>query len=307
MTGAFGAWTVAALVVAAIESVLSREEMISWGWRLPYVTSLIPGLLLVLCRRFLEETADFEQLLRQEVQSKVAEQLEEGSNEQGTSHRKSSPLGRLLRNHKLAVLVGAFGTCGVGAIWFVPPIYGVSFIQQFSGLPAAAATWSQMVCFLVPTLLAPAVGMLIDYVGVGKVYVFMILVGAVLSPAPLFYWWAHVPPNGAVAAVFQGQVLLGLIQALTTATYLWVVELFPVNVRGTGVAISYNIGVGICGGLGPLISDAGNLVLAPRGPVSAPAAFTMAMGCVSLAAVAASHVLQRKGYMRLTHLRDVPY
>merc|ERR1711933_113772 len=50
VSGAFGAWTVAALVIFLIESGLSKEDMLMWGWRLPYLTSLIPGAGLILAR-----------------------------------------------------------------------------------------------------------------------------------------------------------------------------------------------------------------------------------------------------------------
>merc|ERR1712061_649040 len=102
------------------------------------------------------------------------------------------------------------------------------------------------------------------------------LLGGVLAPAPLLYWWAHVPGGQAIATVFAGQAIVGLCLALSTSVYLWVVELFPVHVRVTGLSVAYNIGVGIFGGLGPLISDAGNKVINPKEvPLSAPAIYTV--------------------------------
>merc|ERR1711957_813003 len=86
------------------------------------------------------------------------------------------------------------------------------------------------------------------------------------------------PAAQAGWTVFVGQAVLGICLALQTSTYLWVVELFPVEVRGTGVSVAYNIGVGIFGGMGPLISDVGNGMIDPRGPVSAPAMYTLFCG-----------------------------
>merc|ERR1719215_886551 len=82
VSGAFGAWTVAALVVFIIESSLSKPEMLAWGWRLPYLTSLAPGMIVIFFRQYLEETEDFEDLLKQEAAKKTNEAqqgLEEGS------------------------------------------------------------------------------------------------------------------------------------------------------------------------------------------------------------------------------------
>jgi len=108
-------------------------------------------------------------------------------------------------------------------------------------------------------------------------------------------------------SVYVGQIILGFMLALTTSVYLWVVELFPVKVRVTGVSVAYNIGIGVFGGLGPVLSDLGNKEISPKGPISAPAAFTLLSGVISLGAVAASHVLARRGLLQLTHLRDSPY
>jgi len=82
LSGAFGAWTIAALVVFIIESSLSRADMLEWGWRLPYLTSLAPGILLVFSRQYLEETEDFEGLVREAAAKKANganREMEEGS------------------------------------------------------------------------------------------------------------------------------------------------------------------------------------------------------------------------------------
>jgi len=134
-----------------------------------------------------------------------------------------------------------------------------------------------------------------------------LVLGCVLTPGPLLYWWTHTPQDFAVPAVYIGQALLGLLLSLTTSVYLFTVELFPARVRSTGVAIAYNMGLGLTGGLGPLISDAGNVVISPKGLVSAPAAVTILAGFVSLIAIASGHVLAHRGMMRLTHIRDSPY
>merc|ERR1712066_675622 len=144
---------------------------------------------------------------------------------------------------------------------------------------------SELMSYAIPALLAPAVGVLVDHWGAGRVYTLGVFLGGVVVPAPVLYWWAHVPERQGVMSIFVGQALLGLCLALQTSVFLWVVELFPVHVRVTGVSLAYNIGVGICGGLGPLISDAGNKVINPKEvALSAPALYTAAFGVLSLLA-----------------------
>merc|ERR1712176_1557000 len=154
---------------------------------------------------------------------------------------------------------------------------------------------------------APAIGILVDAWGAGRVYTLGVFFGGVVVPPLVLYWWAHVPERQGTMSIFVGQVLLGLCLALQTSVYLWVVELFPVHVRVTGVSVAYNIGVGIIGGLGPLVSDAGNKVLDPKGLVSAPAIYTTVFGLVSLLACLGSLILAKRGVMQVTHIRKSPY
>merc|ERR1711874_535847 len=111
------------------------------------------------------------------------------------------------------------------------------------------------------------------------------LLACAVATVPLFSWWAHTDSSGAYKALYIGELLVGLVQALTSCVYLWTVELFPVRVRTTGVSVAYNLGVGIFGGLGPLICSAGENVIDSRGPISAPALFTLVCSLLSLSVV----------------------
>mmetsp|Transcript_124583 Transcript_124583/g.311555 ORF Transcript_124583/g.311555 Transcript_124583/m.311555 type:complete len:481 (+) Transcript_124583:60-1502(+) len=305
LAGAFGAWSVASLVVFLFETALTKEQMLLWGWRLPYLSTIIPGTAIIVARRHLKETPDFEDLAQANVDKQTTGRLEEARSEVKTSGSRT--LQALWGNYKLALLVGSLGTAIFGVLSFVPPLYGAQFIRQDYGLPANVVTFSEMMNYGIPALLAPAVGLLIDSWGAGRVYTLSVLLGGPVVPPLILYWWAHISPGQAIFSIFVGQALLGLCLALQTSVFVWVVELFPVHVRVTGVSVAYNIGVGVCGGLGPLISDAGNRVISNKGLVSAPAAYNAFFGIISLLACLGSRVLAKRGLMRVTHIRDSPY
>jgi len=290
--------------VFSIESLVSKEDMLLWGWRLPYLTCVAPGAMLILGRRYLEETPDFERLCIEEAGNKSARELEEATD---SALAIGDPLHDLFAHHKIAVLIGSLGTMGMGAALYVPSMYGVQFIKQFANLPANWASCAEVLGSCIPAVLSFFAGMLVDAWGACKVLTLATIACCVIVPMPLLYCWTHLPQSLAVAAVLIGQAILGLVLALSASLYLWVVELFPVRVRTTGVSVAYNIGIGIFGGLGPLVSDAGNKIISPKSAVSAPAAFTMLAGLISLAAIASSHVLARRGALRLTHIRASPY
>jgi MHS family proline/betaine transporter-like MFS transporter len=315
-SGAFGAFAVASGLVSFMQSVLTHEQMMAWGWRIPFLISVLPGAVLILSRGSLHETDDFEAMLASVVDEKNVKggaQLEEGSQDsKSTSHVvdeigvELSPVREVFVKHPLALLIGSLGTAAIGAFWYVPPFLGPSLVQKYTGVSANVVTGSEVVAYVVPTLLAPFVGILVDKCGVGKFYLVTLLVCAAVT-APLFSWWAHTDLSGAYEALYIGEFVVGLVQALTSCVYLWTVELFPVRVRTTGVSLAYNLGVGIFGGLGPLLSSALEPVIDSRGVISAPALFTVCCAILSLLAVVASRVLSSKGIVQLTHIRHVPY
>jgi len=305
LAGAFGSWSVASFVVFLCQTAFTEEQMLLWGWRIPYLTTIFPGIAVLFARRFLDETPAFENLMKAKAEQRTSQSLEQGSS--GELRVDGGMLSDLLTNHKLALLVGSGGTAIFGVLSFVPSLYGAQFIRKDHNLPANVVTFSELMNYAIPALCAPAVGMLVDLWGAGRVYTLGVFLGGVVVQAPVLYWWAHVQDGQAILSMFIGQALLGLCLALQTSVFLWVVELFPVHVRATGVSVAYNIGVGVCGGVGPFISDAGNRVIDPKGLISAPAAYTALFGVLSLAACLGSRWLSHKGVMRVTHIRESPY
>jgi len=307
-SGAFGAFAVASGLVTFMQSVLTPEQMMAWGWRIPFLISILPGAVLILSRGSLHETDDFEAMLASLVdEGKEGVQIEEGSQgNESEAVAQLSPVREVFSKHASALIIGTLGTAGIGAFWYVTPFLGPSLVHKYTGVAANAVTGSEVVACAVPTLLAPFLGILIDRWGVGKLYLVAVLFCAAVTP-PLFSWWAHTNLSEAYLALYIGEFVVGLVQTLTSSVYLWTVELFPVRVRTTGVSLAYNLGVGIFGGLGPLLSVALEPVFDSRGPISAPALFTVCSALLSIVVVATSRLLWSRGIVQLTHLRPVPY
>merc|ERR1712050_342530 len=83
------------------------------------------------------------------------------------SARPVNPLLTVFSEYPTAIIIGTLGTAGIGAFWYVPPFYGPSYIEKFAGLPANAVTFSEMVCYIIPTLLSPVVCLLLHRYSIG--------------------------------------------------------------------------------------------------------------------------------------------
>jgi len=294
--GAFGSFAIASFFVSIVEWILTPEQMLLWGWRVPFLFSIIPGTIFIVFRSSLEETEEFDK------QSQATPPCSDGDAAKDTA----SPWFTLISNHRIPMFVSTLAGAGVGAFWYVVPIYGVSFLQNYAGVPETTATLASSIGFVCTAVLCPPVGWLIDHVGVGKVF-FLSAVICLVTPIPLFFWWAHTPESLGIFSVYFSMVVVVVLQAFTSSIYLWFVELFPTRCRGVGVSFAYNLGVGIFGGLGPLISDAGNLSLDPTGPVSSPAIYVTAVSLMSFLVVLASRWMGHRGTLQLTHMRATPY
>lgn len=133
----------------------------------------------------------------------------------------------------------------------------------------------------------------------------MVFVAAVLLAVcgvPLFSVLAAHPADSVVGALVLG-LGFGTVGTLVGSTfYLYVVELFPTEVRGVAVGLSLNLGFCIFGGLAPTVAQA-SLAVSPLGP-----GFMLSFGgLVTALTVLCAQYLQRQGRVRLTHIRHRPY
>ena len=95
----------------------------------------------------------------------------------------------------------------------------------------------------------------------------------------------------------------GIILAFTGMVYfLYVVELFPVEIRNVGVGMSYNIGFCIFGGFAPVICEALHDIA-----YWAPGCLLSMAGIITASTVVLSLYLQSRGLVCLAHIRAEPY
>ena len=233
-TLAFG---LAATVVGALSRNLSEEDMLVWGWRVPFLISAIPGLIALIGRNNIPDTEAF---------------LEEASHHTEGAEEQSSAM-ELLTCRWRELLIGFGATVGIGTMWYVGPIWTVSGLSTPTLGPATAlciASASQLWCLVC----TPFVGWLTDVKGAG----YVMLLGSSVIALCSFPVWTLVArnPQDPIVAWIGMALVFGAIQALAgSAIYLFVPELFPTRIRTIALGMSYNLGVSYFGGLGPVICE----------------------------------------------------
>ncbi|WP_411730955.1 MFS transporter [Paeniglutamicibacter sp.] len=231
---------------------LSKEDLYSWGWRVPFFVGLLIGPVGLYIRAKLDETEEFMQ-----------------------SEKEHAPLKTLVVNHYGRLLAGA-AVIGVATISVYMILYMPTFAVKNLGIPATAAFLGGVVAGLIVLVGVPFVGHLADRVGPARVMTYA-AVGALLLAWPLFKLMVSNPTVPVMVVVIA---LLGVIMAFYFGPLPALLSsLFPAAIRGTGLAVTYNVGVTLLGGIAPLVLT---WLLSITGSLNAPSLYYMAIAVISL-------------------------
>lgn len=288
----YGSWQVAtqgaAILMAsgfgfALNTMISQEALYSWGWRVPYLFGLLIGPVGLYIRLYMDETPDFQQL--QKERAAAASAAKNSTTAAPRTSLNRNPLVQTLV-HSAGRWLTASGVVGLASI----SVYMVLFMPTYSirnlDLPTWAAFVGGAVAGGVTLVGAPLVGALADRVGAGKVMLGAAVLG-IVTVYPLFLWLVASP---SVATLTMVQAMLGIIMALYFAPMpALLTEMFPTEIRTTGMSVAYNVGVTLFGGFAPLILA---WLIDATGALTSPSIYYVTVGVISLASL----VIARKRY-----------
>jgi len=262
--GSYGAWqsfTVAlgllagAGVVALLATLLTSEQLHSWGWRVPFLLALPMGLVALWLRLQLDETPSFKQT-QQNLQS--------------------APLSGVVK----AIALGIGRMMGWSAAGYTFLVVMPSWLQtslHASFQQALVATVLGNIGFALTIL--PA-GRLSDRYGrrrimllaIGAVIIFTFPLLAILQQPEASLWWK-------AAAVMLAGAVVGLLAGPGPAM---LAEMFPTRVRYTGLGLAYSLSNAVFSGCAGLIITA---LIKQTGNINIPAWYVVIISLISLLAI----------------------
>lgn len=239
-----------AVVVGLLYAGLSEEQMLSWGWRVPFLLSVPLGIIAILLRRHMEESTEFETLQKQD---KV----------------KKAPILQAFTEAPGRVMLVTGLNLGSFAAFYIIFTYMSTYFQTQGIMTAAQASWSSVLSLLVAGICIPLWGKLSDKVGRKPVFLFATASLTVVS-YPLFLLMKQ-----GFGFALTGQLIFGILEAAYLGVYLAAyTELFSPALRVSGIAMGYNISSIIAGGTASYISQ---WLIGATGIAEAPAFFVMLM------------------------------
>jgi MHS family proline/betaine transporter-like MFS transporter len=268
--GTFTGYLLGALLVTLADSLLSDAQLLSWGWRLPFFVALPLGVIGVYLRTRLADTPAFQA-------------LERGSDERERAHRTAGEAKQLAKLWPFVLVC-----MGLVTVWNVTNYLLTSYMPTYvtatvpdatgGGVSATTSQWLQIVVMAVALLLIPALGRLSDRIGRKPIA----WVGAVALIVLSFPMVLLVQRSSAIA-VFGGLLLMGLALICFSSTMPSTLPaLFPTDVRGAGLSVSFNIAVSAFGGTTSAVVGA---LVGATGDLNWPAYYLIAAGVIGVASL----------------------
>ena len=266
---------VSILVILGTQQSMSKEEFSAWGWRIPFLISIILVAISLYIRLKLKESPIFATL-------KTAKM---------TSIQPLKDAFTKWPNLK-QVLITLFGaTAGQGVVWYTGQFYALFYMQSILKINPKTANVIMVWTLLAAMPFFTVFGALSDKIGRKKIMLAGCLLG-VLTYIPIYHAMQAAAGNNVVTVTSARDKVTGAIK-LTPATIdpatgaqvpakeaanpdqfklgllifiqvlfvcmvygpiaAFLVESFPARVRYTSLSLPYHIGNGVFGGLLPLI------------------------------------------------------
>jgi MHS family proline/betaine transporter-like MFS transporter len=238
---------------------LSHQQLIDWGWRIPYVFGLLVGPAGLYIRSRMTETPEF---LETEKAPRV-------------------PIGDLLRRHPVTLLLALGASIVSNSSYYLllyVPTYGVKTLN----LPPYTGFAATLVGGIILAVASVIAGHWSDKT-VPRTRLMLITAWLFLLTAYPSFWLMDAYPSLASAMIAVG--FLNLIKAGYSGVLPSVLcELFPVETRAVGVAFAFSVSVTIFGGFAPFVAT---WLIARTGDPLSPAYYLMVTAVLSIIALIA--------------------
>ncbi len=220
-----GGQLTALAVLIILQHLLTKPQMATWGWRIPFLIGALLAVVAYWLRRRLQESQSF---VRAEA---------EGSMGRG--------MRRLFREHPREALTVLGFTAGGSMIFYVYTTYMQKFLANTAGFSKDQATEISALSLIAFMFAQPLFGWLSDMVG-RKPMMLAAFGGSTLITWPVMTGVANAHSSRIAFALILAAMLIQ--SGYTSISGVVKAELFPTAVRTLGVAVPYALANAAFGG-----------------------------------------------------------
>jgi metabolite-proton symporter len=221
----------------AAVSMLPHDQFMSWGWRVPFLLSIVLILVGLYIRYRVMETPVFLAAVARRAGATVAE----------------NPLLDSVRRQPRNFLVLLGARIAENGLGYLFPVFGLAYVTNTLGVDKPAALGALMVAYVIELFTIPAFSALSDRIGRRPVYLFGALSGIALAFP--FFWlvgtreWIWI----TVAFVLARAIVIAAMFGPQAAYFA---ELFAPSRRYSGFAFARELGSIVSGGPAPFVATA---------------------------------------------------
>jgi MFS transporter, MHS family, proline/betaine transporter len=236
--------------IAALSStLLSSDQMESWGWRIPFLLGFALVPVGIYMRSHIEETPAY----------------------RNTRDDRSGP-----QTAGWILAAKAFGFTILWTVSYYTILYYMpTFTQKYAGLSRTEALWSNTIGLVILVVAVPVMGLWSDRIGRKPLLIGCCVAFAVFT-YPLFYvMLSGVSLLGVIAVQFVFGLMIAMFSGPGPAA---IAEIFPTDGRSTWMSTGYSLATCIFGGFAPFIATW--LINSTGSPIS-PVYYLIAAAIVS--------------------------
>lgn len=234
--------TLLAALVWLIVVQMDPQSLLAWGWRIPFLSSVLIALAALWIRRHLRETPVFEQR-KAELEAQRAETLKQAEPQDTRSFWQ--------RSRAFWLMVGL--RIGENGPSYLAQGFMVGYVAKVLMVDKSVPTTAVLIASLLGFLIIPLAGLLSDRFGRRVTYrCFCLLLMVYAWPA--FSLLDSREPAIVIPVIVVGMALASL--GIFGVQAAWGVELFGVRHRYSKMAVAKELGSIISGGTAPLVAAA---------------------------------------------------
>ncbi|MET8350786.1 MFS transporter [Micromonospora sp. NPDC005206] len=241
--GLYGGWlqigggvgTILSTGLFSLMALLPEDQFLAWGWRVPFLFSVVLAVAGLIMRRTLQETEVFQSVRSDE------------------RNKRKSPTLEVFRRHPKELLIAAGLRLSESVTYYIVTVFTLFYTTTVLKMSKQVVLLSTILVVTIAIATLPLFGSLSDRVGRRPLY----LGGALLSVLLAVVFFPMVSTGSVLLIVLAFVLIINTgrdLQYGPQAAYLS--ELFDDDIRTTGVNIAAQIGNVVGGGFAPFIAAA---------------------------------------------------
>jgi MFS family permease len=232
-SGIFLAW-ILALGASTAVSTLSSEQLLAWGWRLPFVASFLLVAVAIWMRLKIEESAVFVKAINAKPPAKV-------------------PFFELMRVSKKPTFIVLFAAMAESTTGFYYLVFGFTYALRTLHIPVTTLLTAMLIANIMALILAPVFGSLSDRFGRRPI----LIAAYVFSATFAAFFYFPMLESGSTPLIYLAMIIpigIGSPWAIGVVGSFYSEQFTDARLRYSGVGFGRGLGTSLGGGLMPLVA-----------------------------------------------------